>query len=138
MRAATTPGRPLDSYSSVSSLVVEINRVGTDRVAVSCGQLLKLVARRMSSTAGGPPADAGRARTVTAAPIIGRRTLQSPFERCPSAVRRTGTDVAISTIFRYAHETPDKTAVVHNDVACSYAQLAGRIEACRRHFARQD
>ncbi|HEY5365482.1 MAG TPA: AMP-binding protein, partial [Casimicrobiaceae bacterium] len=46
--------------------------------------------------------------------------------------------MAISTIFRYAHETPDKTAVVHNDVACSYAQLAGRIEACRRHFARQD
>lgn len=45
--------------------------------------------------------------------------------------------MALSQIFQYARETPDKVAVVHDDVACTYAQFAGRIDACSRQFATQ-
>lgn len=46
--------------------------------------------------------------------------------------------MALSRIFQQAQQTPDKTAVVHDGVAVSYAQFAHRIDACRWYFAQQD
>src|SRR5665213_4242584 len=93
----------------------------------------------MSSTVGVIP---GRRRRCTR-PQRGANHLRAGrYNRNSNDVRALsyaqGTDMAISTIFRHARESPDKTAVVHNDVASSYAQLAARIEACRRYFAQQD
>jgi acyl-coenzyme A synthetase/AMP-(fatty) acid ligase len=44
--------------------------------------------------------------------------------------------VAIEKIFELAAATPDKAAVIYNDVAYSYAQFARRIDAAREYLAR--
>ena len=46
--------------------------------------------------------------------------------------------MAISRIFQQALRAPDKTAIIHDGVAVSYAQFARRIAACRQYFAQQD
>ncbi len=46
--------------------------------------------------------------------------------------------MTMSRIFEQARTTPDKTAVVYNDVSCDYARFARWIEGTRRYLAEQD
>jgi acyl-coenzyme A synthetase/AMP-(fatty) acid ligase len=49
-----------------------------------------------------------------------------------------GKTTILSTIYDYARRTPEKTAVVHNGVAYTYAGFAQSIEQARRYFAALD
>jgi acyl-coenzyme A synthetase/AMP-(fatty) acid ligase len=49
-----------------------------------------------------------------------------------------GTTVDVARIFEQAHLTPDKSAVVYNGRAYSYASFARWIEGCRRYLAQQE
>jgi acyl-coenzyme A synthetase/AMP-(fatty) acid ligase len=46
--------------------------------------------------------------------------------------------MAIAAIYAEARRTPEKIAVIHNDVSYSYADFARRIEAARRYLGQQD